>query len=133
MKRRISFAIVGLLLPLSAMADWVFAVDAKAAKYWYYSPVVENKPFVKVWIKLQFSKPLQPSDVKSARQLREFDCDRGRMRTGSLTAFLGPDLDGDVYTTSNEWSQWDYVAPETNEALLWAVVCADSMAGSKPE
>ena len=77
----------------------------------------------RLWIRWEFAASrLGPNGERSARQLVEYDCSEGRLRTLQSEGFSAPNLTGRPIPNTLD-PNWVYVAPGTFNELHHTAVC----------
>jgi len=122
MRLILSFLMAMLVAP--AWAEWVkWSEDTSYATYYYDPATIEkNGHSARVWMIQDLKKPERLGDL-SRHFLDEYDCNEARYRYLSVTAYSDQMARGRALLSREALSEWQYIAPQTFEARLLAILC----------
>jgi len=122
-----SVALVFMLMPVAAHAQWV-RVDTAAPATFYVDPQSAQKvgSLVKIWELVDYHEPqvFAGQPFRSTRVLREFDCQGREMRTLAFTIFTGAMAAGSiVHSHRVEQPSWELVEPYSVGESSYKLAC----------
>lgn len=127
--RRATLLLFVLSLPVPAWADWMqYGVDEDGTDYFLDPETLQIiNGNVRVWV-LNNYPTKRPDGNMSAHAFQEIDCTQRRMRVLSFAQFAEPFAGGRILFSTNERSEWMFVAPSTMGARLMTRVCSNEFA-----
>ena len=118
------FALLLMLAAAPARAEWIdVAQSVSAVVYMDPGTLTKEGNHRKAWVLYNFRKRADSGEL-SARIYREFDCDRKRVRTLSISSFPEPMAGGALLSKNETPDEWQDVVPKSVNGIELDYACS---------
>ena len=105
-------------------ADWVYLGKDKDGVSLYGD--IAGRTSNRAWFKHELNKPRKSPNgkfYKSAKMLREADCDNGRIKSLSIALYSSMENKVDSYTFPSFAQEYEYAIPDTIGESMYRFIC----------
>ncbi|MEO8305990.1 MAG: surface-adhesin E family protein [Betaproteobacteria bacterium] len=121
---RIVLAALLMLATNAAWADWVKVAESDTVVHYLDPATIHQDGDLRQALEIQDLKARAQHGELSLRTLFEFDCNGGRVRVLSASAYSGPMAMGKIMSVEIIPDNWDPIPPGTLAEGYLRVVCA---------